>query len=56
MTFELLRLIDENSMTGEQALVQLAEAINHPDTDAIIQFGEEILADLASQQAIIGSA
>lgn len=56
MTFELLRLINENSMTGEQALVRLAEAINHPDTDVIIQFGVGILADLVSQQAIIGSA
>ena len=42
-------------MTGEQALVRLAEAINHPDTDAIIQFGAEILTDLANQEAIIGS-
>jgi hypothetical protein len=55
MTFELLRLINENSMTGEQALVRLAEAINHPDIDAMIQFGVGILADLARQGAIIGS-
>jgi hypothetical protein len=55
MTFELLRLINENNMTGEQALMMLAEAINHPDIDAMIQFGVGILADLARQQAIIGS-
>jgi len=55
MTFELLSLIDENSMTGEQALVRLAEAIKHPDTNAMIQFGEKILADLANQGAIVGS-
>jgi uncharacterized protein len=55
MTFELLCLIDDNGMAGEQALVQLAEHIKHQDTDAIIQFGGGILADLARQQAIIGS-
>lgn len=55
MTHQLLRLISENHLPGEQALVRLAEAINHPDIDAIIQFGVEILADLAEQDAIIGS-
>jgi hypothetical protein len=55
MTYQLLGLIDKNNMTGEQALVRLAEAINHPDLDAMIHFGVEILADLANQGAIIGS-
>ena len=54
-TYQLLRLIQENNMTGKQALVRLAEDIKHPDTDAVIQFGAEILSDLANQQAIIGS-
>ena len=54
-TYQLLRLIQENNMTGKQALVRLAEDIKHPDTDAVIQFGAEILQDLANQQAIIGS-
>ena len=52
---ETLSLIQENDMTGKQTLVQLAEHIKHPDTNAIIQFGGEILTDLARQQAIIGS-
>ncbi|MGB7816163.1 MAG: putative DNA-binding domain-containing protein [Methylotenera sp.] len=55
MTFQLLTLIQENEMTGKQALTKLAEKIGHPDTEAIIQFGKEILTDLANQQAIIGS-
>lgn len=54
-TYQLLRLIEENNMTGKQALVRLAEDIKHPDTDAVIQFGLGILRDLANQQAIIGS-
>ena len=54
-TYQLLRLIQENNMTGKQALVRLAKDIKHPDTDAVIQFGVEILSDLANQGAIIGS-
>jgi uncharacterized protein len=55
VTFQLLTLITENNMTGEQALMQLAKQLQHTNPAAIIQFGAEILADLAKQQAIIGS-
>lgn len=55
-TFQLLGLIQKNGMTGKQALVRLAEDMNYPDKDAMIQFGTAILAALAHQQAIIGSA
>ncbi len=55
MTYQLLKLIDENSMTGKQALVRIEEHIKHPNLDVIIQFGAEILTDLAKQDAIIGS-
>ncbi len=55
MTFQLLNLIKEHKMTGMQALTRLAEDINHPNKEAIIAFGVEILADLVHQQAIIGS-
>ena len=55
ITFQLLNLIKTNELTGKQALTMLAEEIAHPDVDAIITFGAEILADLAKQQAIIGS-
>jgi uncharacterized protein len=55
VTFQLLTLINESNMTGEQALMQLAAQLQHPNPAVIIQFGAEILADLANQQAIIGS-
>jgi uncharacterized protein len=55
MTYQLLQLISQNNMTGAQALKQLAADIKHPDTDAVIKFGAEILQDLAKQEAIIGS-
>jgi hypothetical protein len=56
ITYQLLQLIQQNKLTGEQALTQLATDIQHPDTNAVIQFGGEILAELARQQAIIGSS
>jgi hypothetical protein len=56
MTYQLLSLIQEENLTGKQALKRLAAEINHPDTDAVIQFGAVILNDLAEQEAIIGSA
>ena len=55
ITFQLLNLIQTNELTGMQALTRLAEEIAHPDVAVIITFGEEILADLAKQQAIVGS-
>jgi uncharacterized protein len=55
ITFQLLKLIDQKNMTGELALTALAQAIQHPNAEAMIQFGVEILADLAKQQAIVGS-
>ena len=55
ITFHLLNLIKTNQLTGKQAFTMLSEEIEHSDVDAIITFGAEILADLANQQAIIGS-
>jgi hypothetical protein len=55
ITFQLLHLIKDNKMTGEQALTRLVEEIKHPDVNAAIKFGAEILADLVNQQAMIGS-
>ena len=55
MTFQLLKLISENEMSGEQALMRLAEDMQHLNKDAAIAFGLDILQDLASQQAIAGS-
>ncbi len=54
-TFMLLQLIENNDMTGEQALICLAERIQHPNVEAVIAFGLGILNDLANQQAMIGS-
>ena len=55
VTFRLLQLLKEQDLTGEQALMQIANEIQHPDTGAIVAFGFTILTDLANKQAIIGS-
>jgi len=55
VTFQLLNLIKENEFTGKQTLAKLAEDIKHPAIDDVIRFGADILADLAKQEAIIGT-
>ncbi|MFW5432561.1 MAG: DUF2063 domain-containing protein [Methylophilaceae bacterium] len=55
MTYLLLNMLEKKSLTGKEALSQLAESIQHPDVDAVIAFGLNILQDLLNQQAIIGS-
>ncbi len=55
VTFRLLQLTENENLTGRQALIQLANEINHPDMQAIIEFGLDILQGLKTQGAIIGS-
>jgi hypothetical protein len=54
MTFVLLNLVKE-CLSGKQALTSLAEQIQHPEPEMIIEFGVGVLQDLAKQEAIIGS-
>ena len=55
VTFELLKLVKLNTMTGEQVLTSLVEALPTLDSQIVLNFGLQTLQDLASQQAIIGS-
>lgn len=55
ITYRLLQLIEENEMTGKQALTLLAKEIQQADVAVIIKFGLEILMDLSRQKAIVGS-
>lgn len=55
VTYRLLQLINQNKLTGKEVLTKLAVELQHPDLDTVIQFGLQILTDLANQQAIIGS-
>ena len=55
VTFRLLQLTENQTLTGRLALIQLAREINHPDVQAIIEFGLDIMQGLKAQGAIIGA-
>ena len=55
VTYQLLSIIENNNMTGRQALMRLADDIKNLDATTILQFGGAILTDLADQEAIVGS-
>lgn len=50
----LLGLLQSGNLTGQQALEQIAAEIQHPDPQAVIQYGAELLEDLRRQGAIWG--
>lgn len=54
MTFRLIALLQNKTMTGEQALTLLADELNYPQPETMIQFGLEILENLRKQEVIIG--
>ena len=54
VTFRLLTLLQQEKIKSKQALILLAEELKHPQPEAVIQFGLEILEDLRTQGAIIG--
>lgn len=54
LTFRLLQLLEGSKLTGKQALAQLSDEIKHPDLDALIMFGEDILLGLKRRGAIVG--
>lgn len=54
MVYILLDLTKQG-MTGQQSLASLAEQIQHPEPDVIIEFGHGVLKDLVLQEAILGS-
>lgn len=54
MTSALIAMVKQD-FTGRQALTSLAEQIQHPQPEVIIEFGIGMLTDLMTQGAIIGS-
>ncbi|MFZ3087973.1 MAG: putative DNA-binding domain-containing protein [Methylotenera sp.] len=54
VTFRLIVLLQQEAITGEQALTLLANELKHLQPESIIQFGLEILNDLKKQGIIIG--
>lgn len=50
----LLGLLQTGNLTGKQALEQIAAEMQHPDLQAVIQYGAELLEDLRRQGAVWG--
>ena len=53
-TSRLLELFREESLTGREALLQLAAELNHPNPQALLQFGLDLLLQLRSKEIICG--
>ena len=56
VTARLLQLISENNeLTGEAMLQQIAHELNHPDPSAVVEGGRQILQDLHARGVIPGT-
>jgi uncharacterized protein len=56
VTYRLLCLLNAQPSTGRQALSLLAVELGQSDSTAIVQFGLEILQDLAKQEVFTGTS
>jgi hypothetical protein len=54
ITLRLLDIIESEQCSGRQAIASLANEINHPEPDRLVQFGADILSQLYSKQIISG--
>jgi len=55
VTYQLISLLQNNPISGRQALALLAKELQHPRPESIIEFGLSTLEDLRSQGVIIGT-
>lgn len=56
VTQRLLNLLKENpAMTGRNALKTIADEMQHPDPEAVIEHGRKLLDDLRERNIIIGT-
>ena len=54
ITLRLLDIIESQQCSGRQAIVKLAEEINHPEPDSLVEFGAEIISQLYNKDIISG--
>ena len=54
VTSRLLELFREESLTGREGLLKLAQELNHPNPDALQQFGLDLLLQLRRKEIICG--
>ena len=56
VTAKLIQLLDDDTMmTGQQALTQIAEELNHPQPEAILAGGLDTLRQLRKKDIILGT-
>ncbi len=55
VTFRLISLLQNATLTGLQALTLLAKELQHPQPERMITFGLSVLEDLRNQGVIIGT-
>jgi len=55
VTYRLVSLLQNQPLSGKQALTLLANELQHPQPESIIEFGLSILEDLRNQGVIIGT-
>ena len=53
-TCRLLELFREENQSGREALLKLAAELNHPNSEALLQFGLDLLLQLRSKEIICG--
>jgi hypothetical protein len=53
-TSRLLELFREEKLSGREALLKLAAELNHPNPQALLQFGLDLLLQLRSKEIICG--
>lgn len=51
----LISLLQAGTMTGHEALKEIASELAHPDVQAVIVNGAGLLSDLRNEQAILGT-
>ena len=54
VTYRLIELLQNHAHTYQQALALVANELNHPQPESVVQFGLEILNDLRAQGIILG--
>ncbi len=55
ITHQLLNQVQQQAISGKQALLEIAQSLHHPQPETIVQFGQQILQDLLQQGAVVGS-
>jgi hypothetical protein len=53
-TIRLLEIFREESLSGREALLKLAAELNHPNPEALLQFGLDLLLQLQDKDIICG--